>query len=500
MNTVDRSIKTAVVFLSVVIVAAISNTVSAIPQFAKKYSVACNACHVGVPKLNPFGEKFRMNSFQLPGTIETTPVWQQELLPLSGMPHPMYMLRNVKNNMEMTTPNGIPAGEELSINTFRAAFEFFSGGTVGPHLSYLAFLEIELEPSVGTEGEEPEEHAHPLGVSDNYSKLGKKASAATDGDDVAAIGTEVSVIFHQLFFTYNNLANIWGENVGNLNVRMGFFHLETPFNSLRKLTGHSSPYLAYSLSPVKGGFSLASRQLGVSVNGWLGSMRLGVEYEIAAVNGTNSLIDTNPAKDFYGRLAVNWRERLRVGILAYRGWQNILGGSNLKEHDDFFYRVGLDFSWQSKSGPNLFGQWIRGYDDDTDADLAGMQPFQFDGGFIEADVPLRTLVSYRSFLSKLMIVGRVDLISVSKQIELADPVNNDMLIGKTGDEHQIKMYTLALRYYFLPNVFLVLEGGAQDNKLGYPKIDEMFEVGLGRAGRVVDVDAIWAMAMVVVAF
>ncbi|MFQ6616197.1 MAG: hypothetical protein ACE5HZ_05445 [Fidelibacterota bacterium] len=500
MNPVDRLVRPVVVFLSVAVFASVSNRAFAIPQFAKKYGVACNTCHVGVPKLNPFGEKFRMNSFQLPGTIETTPVWQQELLPLSGMPHPMYMIRNIKNNMEMATPNGIPAGEQLSVNTFRAAFEFFSGGTVGPHLSYLAFLEIELEPSVGTEGEEPEAHDHALGVRGNYSKLGKTATAGTEEEDVAAIGTEVSVIFHQLFVTYNNLANFWGEDIGNLNVRMGFFHLETPFNSLRKLTGHSSPYLAYALSPVEGGFSLSSRQLGVAVNGWLGSMRLGVEYELAAVNGTNSLIDTNPPKDFYGRLAVSWRERLRLGVLAHRGWQNILGGSNLKEQDDFFYRVGLDFSWQAKSGINLFGQWIRGYDDDTDARIVGPQPFQFDGGFIEADVPLRKLVSYRSFLSKLMIVARVDLINVTKQIELADPMDNSMLIGMTGDERQIKMFTLALRYYFLPNVFLILEGGAQDNKLGYPKIDEMFNAGSGKAGRVVDVDANWTMAMVVVAF
>lgn len=492
MRKANRLAGTVVAILLIVTLLATFDKVLAIPQFAKKYGVACNTCHVGVPKLNSFGEKFRMNGFQLPGTIETTPVWQQEVLPLSGMPHPMYMLRNVKNNMGMDTPNGIPSGEELQVNTFRASFEFFSGGTVGPHLSYLAFLEIELEPSVAKEGEEEAGggHEHPLLL----------RAASSGEDEVAAIGTEVSVLFHQLFITYNNLANIWGENIGNLNLRMGFFHLETPFNSLRKLTGHSSPYLAYGLRPVKGGFGLSSRQLGVAANGWLGSMRLGVEYEIAAVNGTNSLIDTNPAKDFYGRLAVTWRERLRLGVLGYRGWQNILGGSNLKEHDDFFYRIGLDFSWQTRSGINIFGQWIRGYDDDTDAAISGLQPFQFDGVFVEADAPLKGFVPHGSFLSRLMIVGRADLINVTEQIELSDPMDNNMLVSMTGDGRQIKMYTLALRYYFLPNVFLVLEGGVKDNMLGYPKIDEMFGVGTGKAGRVVDVDANWLMAMLVVAF
>ena len=479
MKIVNRMTSNSIAFsLVMVIFLAIFSKVYAIPQFAKKYKTACNTCHVAVPKLNPFGEKFRMNSYQLPGTMETTPVWQQELLPLSGMPHPMYMVRNIKNNMDMETPNGIPEGEKLQVNTFRAAFEFFSGGTVGPHLSYLAFLEIELEPSVSKEGEEEAGNDHLSRVSADY---------ATE-EEVAAIGTEMSVIFHQLFISYSNIASIWGENIGNLSLRMGFFHLETPFNSLRKLTGHSSPYLAYSLSPVKGGFSLSRRQLGIAASGWLGSMRLGIEYELAAVNGTNNRIDTNAAKDFYGRFAINWRERLRVGLLAYRGWQNILGGSNLKRHDDFFYRLGLDISLQFRSGMNIFGQWIHGYDNDTDAETSGNQEFQFDGVFLEADVPLRKLTPHGSLLQKLMIVGRVDLVSVSKQIDVGN------LSAMSGGEDQIRMYTLALRYYFMPNVFLVLEGGLQDNMIGYP------EMAGGKAGRVVDVDANWLMAMFVLAF
>lgn len=486
-----RSSRVVISVLMLVILWSASPTrLQAIPQFAKKYQVSCNTCHVGVPKLNPFGEKFRLNSYQLPGTIETTPVWQEENLPLSGMPHTMYMARNVKNNMAMDTPNGIPEGKQLQVNTFQAAFEFFSGGTLGPHLSYLAFLEIETEPVVAVEGEETAENG-------GHHKV---LTGSSGEEEVAAIGTETAVLLHQLFITYNNLANIWGEDIGNLNLKMGFFHLETPFNSLRKLTGHSSPYLIYSVSPVQGGFKLANRQLGIAAGGWLGSMRLGFEYELAVVNGTNNRIDTNLSKDFYGRWAVNWREKLRVGGLAYWGRQNIGGGSNLRVENDSFYRIGLDISLQLRSGINIFGQWLRGYDDDVDAKIHDLQAFQFDGAFIEADIPLFKLVASDSFLRKLMIVGRTDVVQVSKQIELSDATLNKMLLMNTGDENQIMLYTLALRYYFMPNVFLVLEGGQQDNLLGYPAIDDMFQVGSGKAGRVVDVDANWLMAMMVVAF
>lgn len=100
-----------------------------IPQFAKKYGISCFTCHAAVPKLNAFGEAFRRNGFQAPGTMDPTPVWQQDVLPLSGMPHPMFMRKNVTNNMAVSTINAIPSGKTLSIDTFNNAFELFSAGT-----------------------------------------------------------------------------------------------------------------------------------------------------------------------------------------------------------------------------------------------------------------------------------------------------------------------------------------------------------------------------------
>lgn len=40
----------------------------AIPAFARKYEVNCNVCHAPVPRLNPYGERFMENGYQLPGT------------------------------------------------------------------------------------------------------------------------------------------------------------------------------------------------------------------------------------------------------------------------------------------------------------------------------------------------------------------------------------------------------------------------------------------------
>ena len=40
----------------------------AIPAFARKYQVNCHVCHTRQPRLNPFGEQFLENGYQMPGT------------------------------------------------------------------------------------------------------------------------------------------------------------------------------------------------------------------------------------------------------------------------------------------------------------------------------------------------------------------------------------------------------------------------------------------------
>ncbi|MCH7820105.1 MAG: hypothetical protein IIB40_11210, partial [Candidatus Marinimicrobia bacterium] len=329
-----------------------------IPQFARKYGVTCFTCHATVPKLNAFGNAFRRNGFMLPGTSDPTPVWQQDVLPLSGMPHPMYMRRNITNNMLTSTTNGIPSGKTLHVDTFNSAFELYSGGTAGDHLSYLAFLTIHVDPEIEAGGEEG---------GDDHGDSG------SSGSNVASIGTHLGTEFHQFFIVYNNLFS--NSNTGKMNVRLGFFHLDIPFMRLRKLTTEMSPNLVYNVMPVNGGFNLDRRQLGVSAFGGLGSMKLRLDYEVAIVNGTNNLLDTNEDKDLFIRAAINRNDRLRVGMLYYKGNQNIGGGSNLSVTIDSFTRFGYDVTYNLPRGASVFGQWLEGKDDDIDWVISGDQPF-----------------------------------------------------------------------------------------------------------------------------
>jgi hypothetical protein len=46
-----------------------------IPAFARKYNLACSACHTTWPELNSFGQRFRDNGYQL-GNDRDAPIWQ----------------------------------------------------------------------------------------------------------------------------------------------------------------------------------------------------------------------------------------------------------------------------------------------------------------------------------------------------------------------------------------------------------------------------------------
>jgi len=49
---------------------AVPRDARALPAFARRFNLACGACHSAVPRLNAFGERFHENGFKPPGTME----------------------------------------------------------------------------------------------------------------------------------------------------------------------------------------------------------------------------------------------------------------------------------------------------------------------------------------------------------------------------------------------------------------------------------------------
>src|SRR6476646_7245909 len=56
--------------LGALLLLALPTSARALPAFARRFNLACGACHSAVPRLNAFGEAFHENGFKPPGTMK----------------------------------------------------------------------------------------------------------------------------------------------------------------------------------------------------------------------------------------------------------------------------------------------------------------------------------------------------------------------------------------------------------------------------------------------
>lgn len=61
-------------------------TAWAMPEFTRRYSLSCAACHVAFPRLNKFGERFRAANMRLPNWKDSTAKIGDDLLALPAYP------------------------------------------------------------------------------------------------------------------------------------------------------------------------------------------------------------------------------------------------------------------------------------------------------------------------------------------------------------------------------------------------------------------------------
>ena len=86
----------------------------ALPVFANRYGLTCQACHTTIPHLNAFGQAFLRNGFQLPQAA-------RGVVPIA-----------VKVNLAYTSdpdPGGLPKGVVDEV-------ELLTGGAIGSHVNY----------------------------------------------------------------------------------------------------------------------------------------------------------------------------------------------------------------------------------------------------------------------------------------------------------------------------------------------------------------------------
>jgi len=130
--------------------------VDAIPAFARKYQTACQTCHVIIPKLNSFGEAFRLNGYQIPDVdelyVKDEPLvlgaepWKemfpQAIWPASIPGIPPISLRLITDFQHTSSDGGIGGNPDTKSNfEFPHEFEILSAGRIGDSIGFMVEAE-----------------------------------------------------------------------------------------------------------------------------------------------------------------------------------------------------------------------------------------------------------------------------------------------------------------------------------------------------------------------
>jgi hypothetical protein len=384
---------------------------SAVPAFARKYATSCQTCHVGFPKLNPFGEAFRLNGYRMPketeDLIKEKPVslgadaykkmWPKAIYP-SDLPGNVPLAMNVK--FASVYSSSLEDGERaVTKNDFQFPQEvnLFGAGTLGEHMSFFSELTYGegADGSSETEIEHAQLHFNSVFGPEHLVnfKIGKFAPDLDAGFQEMWISTDNGI---DTLFAFNPIGINGGSGLG-------------------EDTGISLP------GQVKG-----IEIYGVSNHRFF--YTAGIANGLGPSAGDNT--DGNANKDVYARVDYkfggmgldgdttgvtlppeNWRERsFRVGVLGYIG--NGKGvdfdledesGLPVSVQDRRFDRTGIYGSW-IYDDLNVFGVYLRGHDRLDTFDEGGVRTNGFSGDyntwFLQSDYvilpPLQASLRYEN--------------------------------------------------------------------------------------------------------
>jgi hypothetical protein len=370
---------------------------SAFPVFARKYQTSCVTCHTVYPKLNPFGEAFRLNGYRMPketeeqikqkpvslGSEAYKRVWPDAVWP-NELPGNAPFALNVKMASVYNASTDASGNKTIVHNDFQFPQEvnLFAAGTLGEHMSFMAEL-THAENSDGSSGTEIE-HARLdfdslLGPEHAFNvRIGKFAPNLYAGFQEMWIMTDNGV---DSMFNYNPVGYRGG--VGILDDAAGVVSLPARARAIEAygVINHRFFYTFGAMSkiapgandPVSGTNALNSTG---TPNGNFNNsthkdiyLRLDYKFGGMGLDGDTEGVTLPPE---------NWRENsFRIGLLGLKG--NATGvdflaadlngpvidpadGTNPYHLQDTGYtRTGLFASW-IYSDLNVFGVYLNGTD------------------------------------------------------------------------------------------------------------------------------------------
>ena len=401
--TVVVAVIVVVVVISVMLVSAPKS--SAIPAFARKYSLPCSACHTAWPELNNFGQVFRDNGYQLENDRDS-PIWQNPTYwPMTFRITPQWHRENTDHQPVDATPGDpttLGEGKVLQHGFDLSGVDIWAAGTLYKDISFSVL------PSSDSSG--------------NFH-------------------------FENAFVRFDNLLKSrW------LNVKLGKFELDNLVSEKRFLflSANGGLYQTYHFAPAgdANDFGLGDNQLGVELMGH--SVNSYTRYSVSLLSSNSGNVGLPSNRTYDAHLAFSQAFQVgrmglqRLGGYAYIGRRPTFSqtssgvpipgtGSGNKP----FYRVGfagnlniLDGKWE------FLPFFMHGYDNvflgtSTPANQAlppGARAPTWNGGFLE---------SHYFVNPKLVLTGRYELIRMSRQALSATP----------SEQGNIDAYSFGYRWY-----------------------------------------------------
>lgn len=325
---------------------AFSQSLGAIPAFARKHSFNCNMCHVGFPKLNDWGQRFRDNGYQIPGQEGLEKTVFQTAIPLA--------FRTNAGGTLYSNGQGTTTGFHLY------GLDLLAGGVLHKNISFLFIYTPRIdEPAADFTGS---------GSGNNPAQLAALESA--------------NVVF-------SNLVQ------DKLNLRVGRFEPAYQLLSSKRLYYILQPYEIYSFMGSRNGYDSSANQIGIEATG---RFNPGLKYAAGYISGSGADPDNSTYKDVYVTLSKTFGKGegqtagQRVGLFAYLGWQptdftgtivSPVGDTNGKENRSFS-RIGGNFSLNWKTF-NLQALAFRGADDKAFNNYDPLKDYSFWGGVLQLD-------------------------------------------------------------------------------------------------------------------
>jgi hypothetical protein len=441
------------------VVLGLGRPAGAVPVFSRKYQTSCQTCHAIFPKLNPFGEAFRLNGYRMPleteEQIKQKPVslgaeayeriWPAMVYP-SDLPAYAPFAMNVKM-ADVYASSRDDSGRQITHNDFQFPQEanLFSAGTLGKNFSFFGEVTYAERPDGGTDVEI--EHARldldsPFGPEHLVNfKIGKFAPDLYDG-------------FQEMWLMTDN-------------------GVDTLF--------------AFSPVGIHGGTGLSEEGPGVSLPDRMRAIEM---YGVAAhrlfytigygspigPGGPNDTFGSSSRKDVYARVDYkfggmgldgdttgvtlppeNWRERsLRVGILGYSGDGSQVdfdiadeAGNPFKMRDRRYTRVGA-YASLYMGDLNVFGVAVHGTDKldlrdpDTDVSLNTTRR-TYDAWFAQADYvivpPLQVSLRYENLRVADPVTPSIRTLNANASFLIR--ANIKAMIEYNRDLRESQNYTLA---------------------------------------------------------